>query len=277
MIRPLLCVSRQEIEAFLASRGQAYVTDSSNLEDDVLRNKVRLHLIPLLKTLNPSVVQAVQHAAENLNEARLTFDAFLEGIKDKNSFKMSELSKYGSSEFVIFEWLKNYGFNGTQVRQILRAEQGSLYTSSKGYDVLVDRGELLLEPSLKPMKPVRIPESGVYVVDSNVKVSVRTKGAVVSKTADCATLDASKVMFPLTVRRTEPGDKMVPFGMKGYRLLSDMMTDVKMSRFEKRRQLVVVDATGKVIWLMGMRTDNRCRVEPSTKQVLEIKVNSENI
>lgn len=277
VIRPLLCVSRQEIEAFLASRGQAYVTDSSNLEDDVLRNKVRLHLIPLLKTLNLSVVQAVQHAAENLNEARLTLDAFLEGIKDKNSFKMSELSKYGSSEFVIFEWLKNYGFNGTQVRQILRAEQGSLYTSSKGYDVLVDRGELLLEPSLKPMKPVRIPETGVYVVDANVKVSVRTKGAVVSKTADCATLDASKVMFPLTVRRTEPGDKMVPFGMKGYRLLSDMMTDVKMSRFEKRRQLVVVDATGKVIWLVGMRTDNRCRVEPSTKQVLEIKVNSENI
>ena len=63
---------------------------------------------------------------------------------------------------------------------------------------------------------------------------------------------------------------MIPFGMEGRKLLSDLMTDRKMTVFEKRRQLVVVDGEGNVVWLVGIRTDNRCRVSSDTTEVLRL-------
>ena len=93
-----------------------------------------------------------------------------------------------------------------------------------------------------------------------------------SKTAHLATLDAAKVVFPLTVRRVKQGDWMVPYGMKGRKLLSDLMTDCKMNLFEKRRQLVVVDARGAVVWTVGLRTDARVAVSDATQEVPEMEL-----
>lgn len=66
---------------------------------------------------------------------------------------------------------------------------------------------------------------------------------------------------------------MIPFGMEGRKLLSDLMTDRKMTVFEKRRQLVVVDGEGNMVWLVGIRTDNRCRVSSDTTEVLRLTTN----
>jgi tRNA(Ile)-lysidine synthase len=93
-----------------------------------------------------------------------------------------------------------------------------------------------------------------------------------SKVPHIATLDAAKVVFPLTVRRVEKGDWMQPYGMRGRKLLSDLMTDKKYSFFEKRRQLVVVDAQGVIVWVVGLRTDQRVAVTEATRVVLMIKV-----
>ena len=65
---------------------------------------------------------------------------------------------------------------------------------------------------------------------------------------------------------------MQPFGMQGRKLLSDLMTDRRMTLFEKRRQLVVVDAQGIIVWAVGLRTDNRCRVDDDTRQVLALSL-----
>ena len=83
---------------------------------------------------------------------------------------------------------------------------------------------------------------------------------------------ANTVVFPLTVRRVKQGDWMVPYGMKGRKLLSDLMTDCKMNLFEKRRQLVVVDARGAVVWTVGLRTDARVAVSDATQEVLEMEL-----
>lgn len=271
VLRPLLCVSRAEIEHYLADRGQDYVTDSTNMEADVTRNKIRLQVIPLLKTLNPSVCDAIAQMAENVMEAQYILDSVVGRYANCKSIELSELGDIGSREYIIFEWLKNYGFNGQQVRQLLDAETGRVFHSPQGYDVLSDRGRLIVEPSLKPMKPLRIPEPGTYVLDDDQRVVVREESAWISKATDCVTVDASKVRFPLTVRRVEDGDKMIPFGMNGCKLLSDMMTDRKMTLFEKRRQLVVIDAEGCIVWLVGVRTDNRFRVSETTTRVLRIE------
>ncbi len=275
IVRPLLCVSRDEIEAFLKSHNQEYVTDSTNLIDDVVRNKIRLNVIPLLKTINPAATKNIQQTSENLEEALCILDTITSNYNSSNELVLSELNRYGSREYFVYEWLKNYGFNGTQVKQLLESETGRIFTSAQGFDVLSDRGRLIVEPALEPLKPVRIPEDGVYVIDQKTKMAVNRCEPEISKQANCATVDAAKVGFPLTVRRVEQGDWMIPYGMKGRKLLSDLMTDCKMSLFEKRRQLVVTDVDGQIIWLVGIRTDSRYSVDCSSKQVLKIEVKSE--
>ena len=283
VLRPLLCVSRAEIETFLAERGQKYVTDSTNLEADVLRNKIRLQVLPMLRELNPAVSENIQRTAENLAEAQEVLDAVVGKYKDSNILELSELEKYGSSEYVVFEWLKNYGFNGNQVRQILEAESGGIVNSATGYDVLKDRSRLIVEKTenypqgvrnvtSRPSKRIVVPEEGTYVLDENNTFRVRKCAVYVSKEPHVATLDAAKVHFPLTIRGVEEGDRMQPYGMRGTKLLSDLMTDLKMNVFEKRRQLVVVDAQGVIVWAAGLRTDQRVAVSNQTKEVLELSL-----
>lgn len=275
VLRPLLCVSRVEIEAFLTEKGQKYVTDSTNLEADVQRNKIRLQVLPLLRELNPAVSENIQRTAENVGEAQLVLDAVVDGFKNSKILEISELEKYGSSEYIAFEWLKNYGFNSSQVHQILDADCGGIVHSEQGFDALKDRGRLIVEPSLQPFQPLRIPEEGTYVSAGNTRFTVRKSAVYVSKNAHVATVDAAKVLFPLTVRRVEEGDWMVPFGMTGRKLLSDLMTDSKMTLFEKRRQLVVVDGQGHVVWLVGVRVDARVAVSESTTSVWEMHADTE--
>ena len=283
ILRPLLCVSRLEIEAFLTEKGQKYVTDSTNLEADVLRNKVRLQVLPLLRELNPAVSENIQRTAENLVEAQEVLDVILDNYKESNVLEISEIEKYGSSEYIIFEWLKNYGFNGNQVRQILDAGCGGIVSSAMGYDVLKDRSRLIVEKTenypqgvrnvtSRPSKRIVVPEEGTYVLDENNTFRVRKCAVYVSKVPHIATLDADKVAFPLTVRRVEEGDWMVPYGMTGRKLLSDLMTDLKMNVFEKRRQLLVVDAQGVIVWAVGLRTDQRAAVRESTVSVWELQI-----
>ena len=279
VLRPLLCVSRDEIERFLSERGQSYVTDSSNLTEDYMRNKIRLQVLPLLQTLNPAVLNHILQTAENLAAAQATIDVLLKGIGGSKSLDLSEYTDYLSREYVTFEWLRNYGFNGSQVHQLLASDTGAIFTSPMGYEVLRDRNRLLVEPVLEPMKPLKIPEEGVYVLPQmaignhpDSKIRVKRTSVTVSKDSAIATLDSQKVQFPLTVRRVAEGDWMVPFGMKGRKLLSDLMTDQRMTLFEKRRQLVVVDAHDEVIWAVGLRTDQRVAVTSDTAETLELRL-----
>ena len=281
ILRPLLCVSRVEIEAFLKEKGQKYVTDSTNLEADVQRNIVRLEVLPLLRKLNPAVAENIQRTAENLVEAQQVLNVAIAKINGSNILNLSDIEIYDSSEYLAFEWLKKYGFNGNQVRQILEAETGKIISSMTGYDVLKDRERLIVEPALEPFKPMRIPEEGTYVMGGsdaefvgknteNKTLRVRKMPVYVSKDPHIATLDATKVSFPLTVRRVEEGDWMQPYGMKGRKLLSDLMTDLKMTVFEKRRQLVVVDSQGVIVWAIGLRIADFVAVSDATTTVVEV-------
>ena len=277
VLRPLLCVSRVEIEDYLAKRGQTYVTDSTNMEADVMRNKIRLQVLPLLQTLNPAVAENIQRTAENLAEAQMLLDGIVDKYTNRKTLDLNELSQYSSSEYIIFEWLKNFGFNGKQMEQIMAAETGSLFTSPTGFELLKDRSSLIVEVLSQPTKPTLVPEEGTYVVRQfdgqaikEARYRIRQCAAYISKAPHIATLDAAKVHFPLTIRSVEEGDWMIPYGMTGRKLLSDLMTDLKMNIFEKRRQLLVVDAQGIVVWAVGLRTDQRVAVSDETKEVLEL-------
>jgi tRNA(Ile)-lysidine synthase len=283
IVRPLLCVSREEIEQYLHSIGQDYVTDSTNLVNDVLRNKIRLEVLPLLKTLNPKASENIEKTAQYLSEAEKIFDESIATQKAEliqcglNGFPQTvaipSLLNLPSPEYFLHEWLSPYGFNTQQTEQIysqLNGESGREFLSSS-HTLVIDRDTLILVPHQAPMKTMKMPEEGMYRYDENTRFEVKVSlDLTISKFSDCVTLDASTVRFPLTIRPVETGDRFCPFGMDGHRLISDFLTDCKRSILEKRSQLVVTDHDGQIIWVVGLRSDNRFRVTEKTSKILRL-------
>ena len=277
IVRPLLCVSRQDILQYLDSIGQNYVTDSTNLVDDVLRNKIRLRLIPLLDEMNPGASDNIARTATYLSEAEKVYNAFCsvkEGNASPLSLPISDIKDFPSPLCLLYEWLSPLGFNRTQIEQLLVSldgSPGSKEFTSPMHTLVIDRERLVVEPVSEPMRPVCIPEPGNYRMSDGRLLKVESSSDItISKTPDCATIDLSKVQFPLTLRPVRNGDAFCPFGMTGHRLVSDYLTDLKLSVLEKRRQLVVTDATDTILWLVGHRTDNRFRVTNDTNNILRL-------
>ena len=278
VIRPLLCLSRKEIVEYLDSIGQSYVTDSTNLVDDVLRNKVRMHVLPLLEEIAPGATANIDKTANYLCEAEKVYDAEVQREKtalkaDTCEVSIDDLLRQPSPSAFLHEWLMPLGFNSSQTEQLLSAvnsEPGRAFTSAT-HTLVVDRSKLIVEPNSKPMKSMKIPECGVYRYDETTTYKVEmTDETSISKSADVATVDAEHVKFPLTIRQVENGDWFIPFGMTGRKLVSDYLTDRKFSILQKRRQLVLVDASGAIVWLIGCRTDNRFKVSADTTKILRI-------
>ena len=283
VVRPLLGVSRQEIVDYLHSIGQDYVTDSTNLQDDVLRNKLRLNVLPLLKDINPSAAENIDKTARFLQETEKIFDSFMQTALQRlvrtegqtQSVSISALLQQPAPATFLHEWFSPYGFNTAQTQQMidgLNSHPGKTI-SSASHTLLIDREMLILEPVSEPSKPIRIPEPGRYRFSSEMLFDVKLFNDItISKSDDCATLDAANIQFPLTVRLVQSGDAFCPLGMEGHKLVSDFLTDRKLTLLEKRRQLVVTAANGDILWLVGQRPDNRYRITPQTTQVLIIKI-----
>ena len=297
IIRPLLSLSRENIVQYLDALGESYVTDSTNLHNDVKRNKIRLDVMPLLRELNPSVSQSIFESSLRVGEALKVFDeAMKRSIADVTAtspshhltispsqpltISVDRLKQQPSPEYTLHEILSPRGFTSAQIEQIY----GSLDTCSVGkivasdsHELAFDRGSLLVLPKTNAAdaaRSMRIPETGTYVFSDSLKIKVTMEdcgdGYEPSRAADCACVDASDIKFPLTLRHIEQGDRFVPFGMNGMKLVSDYLTDHKKNVFEKRAQLVVTDAQQRIVWLVGERTDNRFRISKVTSKALRI-------
>ena len=309
IIRPLLSHSRQQIEQYLNALGESYVTDSTNLHNDVKRNKIRLNIIPLLRELNPSASQSIFETSLRVTEALKIFDdAIQHAIADVTIpprectsggalvssaptkqlgttpshpliISVPRLKQQPSPEYTLHEILSPRGFTSAQIEQIYTSldtnPTGKIITSCS-HELAFDRSTLILQPKTPTalVRPMHIPETGTYVLSDNLKLKVETEECgdhyEPSRTADCASLDASDIKFPLTLRHIQPGDRFVPFGMTGTKLLSDYLTDRKKNIFEKRAQLVLTDAQQRILWLVGERTDNRFRITTHTQQALRL-------
>jgi len=297
IVRPLLAVGRHDIEAYLKHIGQPYVTDSTNLKDDVVRNKIRLRILPLLRELNPSVTESIMATARHLAEVERVYNdsvtRSLSEIATGKTLSIAKLLNCPSPESVLFEYLRSYGFTPATIQQIfsnLQSPTGRLWSSSS-HELIINRGLLIIEPVAAAFKPLRIPETGVYRLEwkerdeegitegkeheeghlAKLRIALGTDLRI-DKNRYTATLDASKVTFPLTLRTVQQSDRFIPFGMTGSKLVSDYLTDLKQTLFERRRQLVLTEASGNIIWLVGHRPDARYCITPSTNQTLVISL-----
>lgn len=292
VVRPLLCVTRDEITDYISSLGQDYVTDSTNLVPDFKRNKIRLQLLPLCAQVNEAAVSNIASCISRLQDVERIFDkAAAESVESSKIsvgdpemslvLDLNVLSRSVAVETYLFEAIRGYGFNGTQVGEMVHCMDGSGKTWQSGsHEALIDRGRLFIAPlSVFDHRSLKIPLEGTYVWKENAQTghkclfrvsSCDREKTVVSHDPNCCTLDASKVTFPLTVRHAVRGDAFRPFGMKGRKLVSDFLTDRKATLFDKRRQLVVCQSDGDIVWLVGLRPDDRFKITPSTQTVLTI-------
>lgn len=280
IVRPLLCVSRHDIEKWLEAQGQPYVTDSTNLEADVVRNKLRLNVIPQLQAITPSATDNILATAHRLAEAERVYNHgishSLSQLVHDDALPISALLGEPSPESILFEWLAPRGFSPATIEHIsqrLPEAQNGRQWLSDSHVLTVHQGRLLLSPIQADRPTLRIPETGLYAYDGaaeHFRVQQEAGSRIVRK-ADVACFDAARIRFPLTLRPMQPGDRFQPFGMKGTRLVSDYLTDRKLSVVEKRRQLVLTDAEGHILWLVDHRPDGHYCVTPQTQQTLIIR------
>jgi len=273
VLRPFLCVRRCDIIGYLEELKQDYVTDSSNLVADVQRNVLRLEVFPLLEKMNVSAKENILRTARWLAEAKKIVDAHVEGLQGEAD--IARILQQPSPEYLVWSMLEGKGFTSAQVEQItasLENPHTGREWRSATHMLYIDRGRLVVEPlAAEPPRPMRIPEVGAYVYANGCKFHcLVSKKIEVLRDRDFACLDADKVQFPLQIRGVLPGDKFVPFGMKGKKLVSDFLTDRKMPLGDKRRQLVVTDATGSIVWVVRERIDNRYRLTAESAAVLKL-------
>lgn len=269
VVRPLLCVDRNEILSYLERLGQNFVTDSTNLQDNFTRNKIRHQVIPVLETINPSAVEAMADTAARLSEVAEIYgkameDAVVRVVTDGISLDAEALWHETAPKSVLHEVLYPLGTNVSQQRDIYRClrsgESGKVFYTAT-HVLLVDHGRLCWKPKETVERKPVLKWELVEVNDS----------FVVPKDIAVACLDADKVNGALTLRRWRSGDRFVPFGMTGFKSVRNYLRDRKQSLFDKERQLVVCGGDD-IVWVVEERTDNRFRVTPETRKVLRIWV-----
>ena len=268
VVRPLLCLDREAIIRYLAERKQAYVTDSTNLQDEYTRNKIRLNLLPLMRQINPSVKQSILRTAAHLGDAARLYDRCIEEARlrvcSDEGIHIGQLLKETAPSTVLFEMLHPLGFNEAQVNDIfasLEGQAGKVF-ESPGWIAVKDRDRLLLQ---KRGGGEDMPAPRLEIVEGEY-----TPEFVIPRERDVACFDSEKLTRPLTLRRWQQGDTFVPFGMKGRKRVSDYLTDRKLSVLQKQRQWVLCSGED-IVWLVGERTDNRFRVDERTRRMTLVR------
>lgn len=280
VVRPLLCVSREDIYAYIENNGLEYVTDSSNSSDIYTRNFIRLKVIPLLEEINPSVKASLARTANHLYDASLIYNHSIEEarkvITQNNRLSISALLSFPAPATILYEMLKPYGFSRTvceSIFTVLDKDSGKIFYSST-HRLLKDRSDLLIDV-------LSGEDNRAYLInleDDNVDLPVELKPEIVvikedyqiEKDKKFAYFDFDKLSFPLVLRHWQEGDWFVPFGMKGKKKISDYFNDKKFSLFDKEKTWLLCSGQD-VIWIVGERTDNRYRIEKTTKRVLKLK------
>lgn len=280
IIRPLLCLSRNDILQYLGENGLSYVTDSTNNEDIYTRNKIRLNIIPLLEAINPSAKKAILRTSSHLQQVENIYQAYIESarkeIVNNNCININRLLEYNEPDAVLYEILAEYGFNPSTVKNIFEALENQSGKSfySDDYRLVKDRDFLIIHTCESPSANdvYTIAEKDIIITDPirlTVECIAINEDFKIDKNPNRLYLDMDSVKFPLTIRRWQNGDWFIPFGMKGKKKISDYFSDNKFSLFDKENTWILCSGSD-IVWIIGHRSDNRFRISESTKEVLMI-------
>ena len=283
MVRPLLFATKDEIREYADKQNLSFREDSSNQEVKYKRNFIRHQIVPELKKLNPAIeetihtsIQFFKQSSEIITEyAQLKFQSI---CKEENNWLYIDIELLileKQKETLLFEWLYNNRFKTSQIQQLTEAlntedRVGKLFASAT-HQLVIDRKYIIVkalkkEEEIKEFTITNISDTKHLPIDLSLE---ETTNVSFSKNTNEISIPYSADLLPLKLRRWKQGDKFKPFGMDGFKKLSDFFKDQKLSFFEKEN-VWILENKEHIIWVVGYRMDDRCRVMEETEKVLRI-------
>jgi tRNA(Ile)-lysidine synthase len=286
--RPLLSFWKEELIEFAKQHKLEFVEDSSNLSSKYARNLFRNELIPLITKVYP---QAKQNLFDNINRFK--------GIKDLYHFSVGALKKkllkakgneihipikqlmaYGNRA-VIFEIISDFGFFEQHIDEVIRlaeSENGKYIQSPvTAARIIKFRNWLIIsndQPSASDTIVIEENAKNVQCSMFHVQFAIfETSNARLPTSGLIASLDSDLVRFPLILRKWKQGDYFYPLGMKKKKKVARFFIDQKLSKTEKEKAWVL-EMNKKIIWVVGMRIDDRFKITGKTKRILQVSLHS---
>ena len=287
VIRPMLRISRSEIEAYAVKNKITWREDKTNATTKYKRNRIRHELVPLLTQYNPNflevyagnldnwqnIAKVYRQAVARLRTELVHFDEAMVGFK----ISVLELVARGISEEIFFELISEFGFNAAQAGQILDAvhhQPGKKFYSAD-HALLIDRLFILIKPldnGFEKEDEVLVANDLPFENTSWEVGLIETKKLPTLHTGPHEILlDYKELNWPVTIRKWKAGDKFTPMGMKGKKKISDFLTDLKIDQFKKDNTWIVQSAKGKIAGVIGFRPDENHKISKNTQLCLYIK------
>ena len=279
IVRTLLPFSRAELLNYAKKNNIDWREDASNASTKYVRNKIRHKVLPVLKEINPSLLETFAQSIENLKEAQTIIADRIEDVSqkiisienDKLQINIELIKELSNPKAYLFQLLKDYNFTEwNDVYQLLEAQSGKqLY--SKTHRLLKDRTllilsklesndtfeEVLISKDLSKIKhPIQLTFSEVSELNEQNKQTIY--------------VDKDLLNYPLSLRKKQNGDYLYPQGMTGKKKLSKYFKDEKFSLLDKENTWLLCNANNAIIWVVGYRQDRRFSATQSTKKHLKI-------
>jgi tRNA(Ile)-lysidine synthase len=299
IIRPLLFAKKEELSQFAKANNLNFVEDSSNALDKYTRNYFRNQLIPDLQKVYPQVEDNLLNNIERFREIELLYDQsvqlqkkkLLEQKGNEIHIPVLKLLKTAALNTIVYEIIKVYGFTAHQTGEVialLKSESGK-YVSSATHRIIKNRNWLIIAPNENTEAETILIEKEGSLQFSNGSLHVkkiisegttgnnpRLKDAVgqefsIINNQLVAQLNAAEIKFPLLLRKCKPGDYFYPLGMQKKKKLSRFFIDQKLSLTQKEKTWVI-EVDKKIIWIVGLRIDDRFKITESTKNILQISL-----
>jgi tRNA(Ile)-lysidine synthase len=280
LIRPLLFLTRQQIDLLIEENDIDFVTDGSNESTKYARNKIRLNVIPHLLEINPNLTHTFEQNIARFAATEEVLKMVVEQHR-KQLFSVEDgivkipiegVINLKPQKLLLFELLKPFNFNQHLVDEILQSLHKASGTSfySATHRATIDRSHLLLSEIAQPTAENHffIHPTDEFVIVGTHKISLfYTDSNLVEANANKAFIDLSKLIFPLIVRFKQDGDRFMPLGMRHGKKLSDFFIDQKIPVPQKEKVPLLINGNGEIIWVVGLRQDNRYKVNVTTKKV----------
>ena len=283
VIRPLLFFTRAQILEYASENKLKWREDSSNASLYYQRNHLRHELMPALKTIYPSIINALQSTQNYLRSSQDLLQNHIKAISDEvieysntseKHYSVSALKNLNPLRSYIFPLFRCYGFRDfDELYNLIDAQTGK-QIHSKTHSLLKDRSVLILtKKSLnkKFYQKIEAENSTVRIHEYGISLKLENPIELGVSNHNTLFLDADKVQFPLVLRTWREGDYFYPSGMSGKKKMSKFFKDQKLSLIEKSKVLLLC-SNDAVIWVLGMRSDARFLADKKTIKLLKINI-----
>ncbi|MFT5761810.1 MAG: tRNA(Ile)-lysidine synthase [Polaribacter sp.] len=281
IVRPFLIFSRYEIENYAKENTIEWREDKSNTSTKYVRNKIRHQIVPILKEINPTLLESFQKTSEHLQESQQIIDESITDFKKKvvkkseNGFLKIDIAKIqqtNNPKAYLYQLLKEFGFTEwNDITHLLTAQSGKEVVS-KTHRLLKDRYFLIVSKrEEKTTNTVFIISENTSEIKNPIHLKISTISEIGNENAQTIYIDEYKITFPLTLRKWQHGDFFYPKGMQGKKKISNYFKDKKFSLIDKENTWLLCNENN-IIWIVGHRQDNRFLADKNTSSILKIEL-----